>query len=79
MMCIRASPVVGFGRQWELTGTVVAWRVRTLLGAGFDAEQAAGLAVGTGVDLHELLMLVDRGCPARLAARILSPDEGLDE
>jgi hypothetical protein len=26
-----------------------------------------------GVDLHELLVLIDRGCPPVLAARILAP------
>jgi hypothetical protein len=28
------------------------------------------------VDLHELLVLVDRGCPPPLAARILAPLDG---
>jgi hypothetical protein len=37
---------------------------------------AAELAVEPAVDLHELLVLVDRGCPPALAARILAPLEG---
>jgi hypothetical protein len=34
---------------------------------------AAELAADRGVDLHELLVLLDRGCPPPLAARILAP------
>jgi hypothetical protein len=48
------------------------WRRRRLMAAGFDAQLAIGLTDG-GVDLHELLVLVDRGCPPDLAARILAP------
>jgi hypothetical protein len=31
------------------------------------------LAVDGDVDLHDMLNLIDRGCPPRLAARILAP------
>jgi len=48
------------------------WRRRRLIAAGFDAGLAVALADGDA-DLHELLVLVDRGCPPHLAARILSP------
>ena len=51
--------------------TLEDWR-RRLIAAGFDAQLAAWLTEG-GVDLHELLVLVDRGCPPTLAARILAP------
>lgn len=51
------------------------WRRRRLIVAGFDALLAVELADGD-VDLHELLVLVDRGCPPQLAARILAPIEG---
>ena len=54
----------------------VRWRTRRLLSAGFPAELAQRLARTERVDLHELLSLVDRGCPPHLAARILAP---LDE
>ena len=67
------------GRQWELTAPVVAWRVRVLVSAGFDAELAAALSGCGSVDLHELLTLVDRGCPVLLATRILLLAEGGDE
>ena len=46
------------------------WRQRRLEVAGFDATLAAELA-STRTDLHELLNLLDRGCPPELAARIL--------
>jgi hypothetical protein len=49
------------------------WRVERLLSAGFDADAALTLARHGSVDLHELLELVDRGCPPRLAARIAAP------
>ena len=48
------------------------WRRRRLIAAGFDAPLAVALADGDA-DLHELLLLVDRGCPPHLAARILAP------
>lgn len=53
----------------------VRWRVRRLVSAGFAADLAEGLAREDSVDLHELLELVDRGCPPDLAARILAPIE----
>ena len=51
----------------------VAWREGRLRVAGFGPETASRLARHQGVDLHELLGLVDRGCPPHLAARILAP------
>jgi hypothetical protein len=52
------------------------WRRRRLIAAGFDEPLAAELARGEAVDLHELLVLVDRGCSPQLAARILAPLDG---
>ncbi|MEA2192353.1 MAG: hypothetical protein QOI73_2474 [Solirubrobacteraceae bacterium] len=50
------------------------WRRRRLIAAGFDAQLADKLSEDSaGVDLHELLVLLDRGCPPALAARILAP------
>jgi hypothetical protein len=49
------------------------WRRRRLAAAGFEPRVAAELAAEPAVDLHELLVLVDRGCPPTLAARILAP------
>lgn len=49
------------------------WRERQLRAAGFDAKLARDLAAQRDIDLHELLVLVDRGCPPPLAARILAP------
>jgi hypothetical protein len=48
------------------------WRRRRLIAAGFGEQLAAELT-NSGVDLHELLVLVDCGCPPQLAARILAP------
>jgi hypothetical protein len=49
------------------------WRRRRLAAAGFEARLAAELTAEPAVDLHKLLVLVDRGCPPPLAARILAP------
>jgi hypothetical protein len=49
------------------------WREHVLRQAGFDAALARRLAADGEVDLHDLLALVDRGCPPALAARILAP------
>ncbi|HKP19040.1 MAG TPA: hypothetical protein VJT84_11210 [Gaiellaceae bacterium] len=55
---------------------VVEWRRERLAEAGFPATLAGRLAREPGWDLHELIELVERGCPPSLAARILAP---LDE
>jgi hypothetical protein len=58
----------------------VQWREGRLLRAGFAPTLAEVLARQERVDLHELLKLVDRGCPPHLAARILAPlDAPADE
>lgn len=55
---------------------VVTWRATRLFEAGFPWALADSLA-RSRADLHELLSLVDAGCPPDLAARILAPiDEG---
>jgi len=57
------------------TPAVGDWRRRRLIAAGFEATLATRLARDDGVDLHELLVLRDRGCPPELAARIAAPLE----
>ena len=52
---------------------VVEWRRRRLRAAGFEAALATEVARDSGMDLHALLGLVDRGCRPDLAARILAP------
>jgi len=54
---------------------VVAWRRDQLVLAGYPLPLAARLAHDAGFDLHELITLVERGCPPELAARILAPLE----
>ncbi|HKX48710.1 MAG TPA: hypothetical protein VJM06_08585 [Gaiellaceae bacterium] len=55
---------------------VTTWRRDQLAAAGFTLPEARRLARDPRYDLHALLELVDRGCPPRLAVRILAP---LDE
>jgi hypothetical protein len=54
---------------------VVAWRVDRLRDAGFPPELAGAVARDVRYDVHALLDLTDRGCPAELATRILRPVE----
>jgi len=54
---------------------VLAWRIRRLRDAGFSARLADALAHDTRYDLHELLGLIDCGCPSELAVRIVAPLE----
>jgi hypothetical protein len=55
------------------TGAVVSWRAERLTAVGFPAALARSIAADGAYDLHALLSLVDRGCPAVLATRILAP------
>lgn len=52
---------------------VVDWRAERLSEAGFPEELARTVAADSAYDLHAVLTLVDRGCPAELAVRILAP------
>ncbi|HSI80501.1 MAG TPA: hypothetical protein VK919_07610 [Solirubrobacterales bacterium] len=52
---------------------LAGWREERLLRAGFDPDLAASIASDCAVDLHAIIELVERGCPPRLAARILAP------
>ena len=63
-------------RTRQASEAIVAWRERRLELAGFAPSLARELAGTWEIDLHELLELVDRGCPPHLAARILAPLEG---
>lgn len=53
------------------------WRRDRLLTAGFPPGLASDIARDRGVDLRvdlqAMLELIKRGCPPRLAARILAP------
>jgi hypothetical protein len=55
--------------------TVVTWRTERLIAAGLPAALAHSIAADCGYDLHALLSLVDYGCPAELAMRIIAPLE----
>jgi hypothetical protein len=52
----------------------VEWRRSQLRRAGFPVELAALAAKDTRLDLHAVIELVERGCPPRLALRILAPE-----
>jgi len=52
---------------------VLVWRSDVLRRAGCETSLAWNLAADGDIDLHDLLNLIDRGCPPQLAARILAP------
>jgi hypothetical protein len=62
-------------RQSDDRAEWARWRAQRLRSAGFPADLAQRLARAHGIDLHELLELVDRGFPPDLAARIVAPLE----
>ena len=47
------------------------WRADELERAGYSPGDAHDLALRHDVDLHRAIELIQRGCPADLAARIL--------
>jgi hypothetical protein len=51
------------------------WRRDQLVTAGFEPPLSVALAQDSRFDLHALIELVERGCPPRLAIRILAPLE----
>ena len=58
---------------YEQTETVRVerWRLDELLRAGYPEDAAREFAARLDVDLHSAVELVERGCPADIAARIL--------
>ena len=50
---------------------VERWRAEELIRAGYDPGAALDLASRLDIDLHTATDLLERGCPADLAAQIL--------
>lgn len=50
---------------------VIAWRRETLARAGFDEERADRIA-RSNADLHVAVRMLEQGCDAELAERILT-------
>jgi hypothetical protein len=50
---------------------VERWRAEELMRAGFDPNAAVQLAARLDVDLHAAVSMLENGCPAELALRIL--------
>jgi len=67
------SPARGQSIQAAGADPVVRWRINRLREVGFSDVLAEALAHDAAYDLHAILSLVDRGCLAELAARILAP------
>ena len=60
-------------RRLDERQQLVEWRRQYLACVGVEAELAATVAGDLRWDLHALLQLLERGCPAQLAARICAP------
>jgi len=56
---------------YEQTELIEAWRAEALERAGYGAAAAAEVAVRQDIDLHLATDLLERGCPADIALRIL--------
>lgn len=48
-----------------------AWRASVLTAAGVAPQAADAIAGHTGIDVHALVSLVERGCPVHLALRLV--------
>lgn len=67
------STELGTAREAQL----VSWRRDQLAASGFPLPLASRVALDSRYDVHALIELVERGCPADLAVRIAAPlDEG---
>ena len=69
----RSLSADGLRTPPERGGDLAGWREERLLRAGVEAGLAASIASDCAMDLHAMIELVERGCPPRLAARILAP------
>jgi hypothetical protein len=54
---------------------LLTWRRDQLAGSGFPLPLASRIARDSRYDIHMLIELVERGCPADLAVRIVAPLE----
>jgi hypothetical protein len=60
-------------RKEQGVSEVVAWRRDQLVAAGFTLPLASRVARDSDYDLHSVVDLAARGCPPKLAVRILAP------
>ena len=65
-----AAPDITLIEQTE-TERIERWRAEELERAGYEPRAAGRLAVRHDVDLHAAVELLERGCPADLALKIL--------
>jgi hypothetical protein len=65
-----AAPDITLIDQTE-TERIERWRAEELERAGYEPRAAGRLAVRHDVDLHAAVELLERGCPADLALKIL--------
>jgi hypothetical protein len=67
--------MIGTEDQRDETAMTVRWRRDQLIGCGVSVRLASALARDPSCDVHQMIDLVERGCPPELAVRILAPLE----
>jgi hypothetical protein len=65
------SPANVLEQGQDLAAQVEAWRLHVLLRAGYPLRVAERLAKSSA-DLHQAVMMLERGCTPHVAARILT-------
>jgi hypothetical protein len=63
--------------EHELAVRDVEWRAGLLRASGIGRRAARAIAASHDVDVHELVVLLERGCPLALALRILRDDRAV--
>jgi hypothetical protein len=69
------SPPKQGGTARAQSDAIVNWRTERLIAVDLPIALARSIAADCRYDLHALLSLIDYGCPAELAARIVAPLE----
>lgn len=69
-MAAKTTPATLYGPPEE-QDDVTAWRLKTLVDAGYDADSASRIAVRTDIDLHTACDMLANGCTLNQALRIL--------
>jgi hypothetical protein len=71
-MPVSSSPPTPFDETvLDVDLEVVKWRRHVLIRAGYSDDDALELAARPHVDLHVAVSLLDGGCPAKTAMKIL--------
>ena len=65
---VATEPIIEMQPEWE---RVEAWRLETLIDAGYSLELADRLAPHADIDLHRAVRMLEQGCEPAVAVLIL--------